>query len=143
MLVRGSCHCGNIGFALDWRPDPEDIPARACSCSFCRKHGGVWTACPEGALTVRIKDPAKVSAYRFGTKTADFHVCASCGAVPVVSSRIDGRLHAVVSVLAFDDVDPARLRQVPVSYDGEDEASRLARRATHWIPNVEFVQGGM
>jgi len=41
MLIRGSCHCGNISFHLDWSPDPAEIRARACDCTFCVKHGGV------------------------------------------------------------------------------------------------------
>src|SRR6516162_1844353 len=55
MLISGRCHCGNISFALDWRPEPSEIPARACTCSFCVKHGGVWTSCPTGSLTVSVK----------------------------------------------------------------------------------------
>lgn len=141
MLFQGSCHCGNITFALEWRPDPLDIPARACTCSFCRKHGGVWTSCPAGTLRVRVKDPAKVSTYAFETKTADFHVCATCGVVPVVSCRIGGRLHAVVSVNALEGVDPAMLRHAPISFDGERSGDRLARRARNWIPDVAFEQG--
>ncbi len=61
MLVHGKCHCGNISFSLAWEPDPAEIPARACSCSFCVKHGGVWTSNPRGALEVVIKDPSLVS----------------------------------------------------------------------------------
>src|SRR5262244_4303745 len=95
MLISGRCHCGNISFALDWRPEPSEIPARACTCSFCAKHGGVWTSCPTGSLTVSVKDRVCVSKYAFGTKTAEFHVCTACGVVPVVTSRIDGRLYAV------------------------------------------------
>src|ERR1700746_2479153 len=98
MLISGRCHCGNISFALDWRPEPLEIPARACTCSFCTKHGGVWTACPSGALKVNIAEPSSVSRYAFGTKTATFHICAKCGVVPVVTSAIEGRLYAVVSV---------------------------------------------
>jgi hypothetical protein len=49
MLISGRCHCGNISFALDWRPEPSEIPARACICSFCAKHGGVWTSCSTGS----------------------------------------------------------------------------------------------
>ena len=142
MLIHGSCHCGNIAFTLDWQPDPEEIPARACECSFCRKHGGVWTSCPSGVLKVRVLDCSMVSAYAFGTGTAEFHVCSRCGAVPVVSSRIDGHRYAVVNVNAFDDVDRSRLRRAAVSFDGEDEASRLARRARNWISSVEFESGG-
>jgi hypothetical protein len=90
---------------------------------------------------VRVQDPARRSTYAFGTRTADFHVCATCGAVPVVTSRIDGRLYAVVSVNAFDGVDPALIRRAPISFDGEGEGPRLARRARHWIGDVQFVQG--
>jgi hypothetical protein len=142
MLISGRCHCGNIAFALDWRPEPAEIPARACGCTFCQKHGGVWTSCPAGALRVTIKDAARVSRYTFGTKTADFHVCASCGNVPVVTSRIDGRLYAVVSVNAFEGVDASLLRRAPASFDGEDEAARLARRKRNWIADVQLIEGG-
>ena len=136
MLIRGRCHCGNISFSLTWDPDPKEIPARACGCSFCTKHGGVWTSNPKGKLEVAVKDPAAVSRYQFGTKTAEFHVCTRCGIVPVVSSRIDGRLYAVVSVNAFEDVDPALLKRGPTNFDGEGTDSRLARRARSWIPDV-------
>jgi hypothetical protein len=27
--------------ALTWDPEPAEIPARACNCSFCIKHGDV------------------------------------------------------------------------------------------------------
>src|SRR5437764_712256 len=91
MRISGSCHCGNITFSLDWRPEPAEIPARACSCSFCLKHGGLWTSCPTGSLRITIRQPALVSRYSFGTRTAEFQVCSSCGVVPVVTSRIDGR----------------------------------------------------
>lgn len=139
MLIHGACHCGNIAFDLDWRPDPREIPARACSCTFCTKHGGVWTSCPGGSLRVRVDEPARVSRYDFGTHTADFHVCARCGVVPVVTSRIDGVLYAVVNVNSFEGVDEALLRRSPSVLDDETEAVRLARRQRNWIADVEFV----
>lgn len=141
MLISGRCHCGNISFALDWTPEPTQIPARACTCSFCTKHGGVWTSCPGGSLAVTLREPSAVSRYAFGTRTAEFHVCARCGIVPVVTSRIAGRLYAVVSVNAFENVDPSLLKRAPASFDAEDEAARLARRARHWIPEVSFTEG--
>jgi len=140
MLIHGKCHCGNISFSLAWEPSPAEIPARACSCSFCTKHGGVWTSNPKGALEVLVQDPALVSKYAHGTRTAEFHVCSRCGVVPVVTSRIDGRLYAVVSVNAFEDVDPSLLRRAPTSFDGEGKDSRLARRKRGWIADVRFVE---
>lgn len=140
MLITGSCHCGNVAFELLWQPEPVEIPARACTCSFCTKHGGVWTSCPTGRLTVAIADEARVSLYTFGTKTAKFHVCTNCGVVPVVTSDIDGKTYAVVSVNAFHGVDRALLRHASSAFDAEDERSRLARRKRNWIPSVRFIK---
>ncbi len=139
MVIHGSCHCANIAFELAWEPDPREIPARACDCTFCTKHGGVWTSNPHGKLRVRVKDPARVSKYSFGSGTAVFHVCGRCGAVPVVTSRIDGTLYAVVSVNAFDGVDPALLKRAPVTFEGEIVDDRLARRKRGWIRDVDFA----
>ena len=134
--LHGRCHCGNIAFELDWPADTPEIPARECDCSFCRKHGGLWTTHPLARLRVRFSDAARVRAYEFGTRTAQFRICSRCGVVPLVTSRIGGRLYAVVSVNALEGLDPARLRRVPVSFEGESEATRLARRARYWIPEV-------
>lgn len=140
MLIKGRCHCGNISFSLTWEPDPVEIPARACGCSFCTRHGGVWTSNRSSALEVVVKDPALVSKYAFGTRTAEFHACARCGIVPVVTSRIDDQLYAVVSVNAFEGVDQSLLRRAPASFDGEGSETRLARRKRNWIANVRFIE---
>ena len=142
MLIRGSCHCRNISFVLDWEPGPTEIRARACSCSFCTKHGGVWTSSPSASLRIRVEDASAVSKYAFGTRTAVFHICARCGVVPVVTSEIEGRLYAVVSVNAFEDVERSLIEVAPVSFEEETETSRLARRKRGWIGNVQFAEGG-
>jgi hypothetical protein len=141
MKTAGRCHCGNIAFDLDWKSEPAEIPARACGCTFCVKHGGVWTSAPGGSLKVRVRDAAQVSKYKFGTGTAEFHICKSCGVVPLVTSRIDGHLYAVVSVNAFEDIDRSLLRSQAASFDGETEGVRLARRQRGWIADVEFANG--
>ena len=140
MLVQGKCHCGNISFTLDWEGDPPEIPARACGCTFCVKHGGVWTSNPKGRLTVGIRDPARANKYEFGTRTATFNVCAQCGSVPFVTSEIDGRLYAVVNVNMFDNVDPAWLRRGAADFEGEELGARLARRKRNWIADVRFAK---
>ncbi|ROU05345.1 GFA family protein [Lysobacter enzymogenes] len=141
MRIDGACHCGNIRFVLDWRDEPDAIAARACDCTFCVKHGGVWTARAEAALRLNLRDPQRVSRYAFGTGTADFLVCAHCGAVPAAVSRIEGRLYAVVNVNTFEGFDPARIQSAPASLDGETESARLARRQRNWIGEVEIVEG--
>src|SRR5437762_11741210 len=136
MRISGSCHCGNITFSLDWRPEPAEIPARACSCSFCLKHGGLWTSCPTGSLRITIRQPGLVSRYSFGTRTAEFQVCSSCGVAPVGTSRIHGRRYAVVSVNALQNIDPALLKLIAATYDGEREIARLPRRTRNSIAVV-------
>lgn len=140
MKITGKCHCGNISLDYIVTPDPREIPARVCTCSFCLKHGNVWTASPNGSLRIAIDDADRVHRYAFGTRTAEFHVCAVCGIVPVATSTIDGRGYAVVNVNTFENVEPTLLRRSPLSFDGEGTEDRLARRAKHWIPDVRYVQ---
>jgi hypothetical protein len=140
VLIRGKCHCGNISFSLHWEPDPAEIPARACICSFCRKHGGVWTAHPNGSLEVLVGDPSRATKYEFGTRTAQYHACTRCGIVPVVTCRIEDRLYAVVNVNTFEGVDPSLLRHSTMTFDGEETATRLARRKQNWISNVLYTE---
>jgi hypothetical protein len=139
--IRGSCHCRNVSYELAWPDDTRTIRARRCGCTFCVKHGGVWTSNPSGALAVSIARPLEVSRYEFGTGTAEFLVCARCGAVPLVMSRIAGRNYAVVNVNTFDGVDAARLEIAPASFDGEEVGDRLARRQRNWIPDVVVREG--
>jgi len=143
MLITGKCHCGNIAFDLQWEGDAPEIPARACACSFCVKHGGVWTANPAASLAVTVRDPTLVSKCLFGTRTATFHVCSCCGAVPLVTSEIDSHTYAVVNVNTFENVDPSQLRRGAVDFEGEDVESRLARRKRNWIADVRMTKGGV
>jgi len=142
MNLTGQCHCGNIALTLGWPEGSAGIPARACGCSFCVKHGGVWTSNANARLTVTIRDPARVTRYAFGTKTATFHVCARCGAVPFVTSEIDGHDYAVVNVNVLENVDPAWLRRAPADFEGESVESRLARRKRNWIADVRMQDAG-
>src|SRR5277367_5070924 len=108
MRIDGACHCKNIVFALDWPGTAAGVVARACNCSFCTKHGGVWTSNPAAKLLVAIRKTGAVSKYAFGTETATFYVCAHCGAVPIVTSEIGDQLYAVVNVNTFENFDSAR-----------------------------------
>ena len=141
MRLTGKCHCGNIGVELDWEGDPPRIPARACGCSFCVKHGGVWTSNPKAHLTIRIRERSLVSKYEFATRTATFHICTQCGVVPFVTCELDGRNFAVVNVNTLDNVEPTWLDRAQTSFEGEDLESRLARRKRNWISDVRIAKG--
>lgn len=138
MDISGGCHCGNIAFVFSIEPDPAEIAARACGCSFCVKHGGVWTSSPTASLRIDIKEEQAVSRYAFGTRTAQFHVCQRCGVVPLATSTIEGQEYAVVNVNTFENIPSALLRHAPASFEGEGEGDRLARRAKNWIADVGY-----
>jgi hypothetical protein len=99
----------------------------------------VWTSAPGGKLKIAIEEETLLSRYSFGTRTAEFHVCTRCGVVPVVTSRIDGSLYAVVSVNAFDGIDLSLIERTQSSFDGEGTDTRLARRQRNWISDVRYV----
>jgi len=132
--IHGSCHCGNIRFTLDWPGSGHTIPVRACGCGHCRKHRGVWTSHPTGRFRLAIADASQSGQYRFGTKTADFHVCKTCGVVPIVTCVIEGARYAVVNVNTFDNVDRSELAETPSNFEGESTESRVARRRRNWTP---------
>jgi hypothetical protein len=142
MLIDGKCHCGNIAFVLDWPGEPSEIAARECGCSFCIKHGGVWTSNRDASLSVTLRHAGLVSRYAFGTETAKFYVCGRCGAVPIVTSEIANHVYAVVNVNAFENFDALLVRRQPISFDGEEKESRLARREKNWIAAVRVIERG-
>lgn len=139
MQINGKCHCGNISFNLDWPGEQPEIQARACTCTFCRKHGGVWTSNPKAVLTVTVAEPGLVSEYEFGTQSAQFHVCTRCGVVPLVTSRIDAHTYAVANVNTFENVEPDQLRLATLEVSSEELDARLARRKRNWIADVRFL----
>ncbi len=134
--IHAGCHCGNIRVTIDWPGSREAIPSRACGCGLCTKHRAAWTSHPQGRFHLHVGDESRVTRYRFGTKTADFHVCASCGVIPIVTCTIEGRRYAVFNVNTFQDVDRSHLLETPTDFEGETTANRLARRRRNWTPEA-------
>ncbi|MGI9384098.1 MAG: GFA family protein [Methyloligellaceae bacterium] len=140
--IQGSCHCGNIRITLDWPDLGTNIPVRACGCNLCRKHGAVWTSHPDSRFDLRIADGAQMSRYRFGTQTADFHVCLTCGVVPIATCVIEGTEYAVINVNTFDDADRSELVETAADFEGETTENRLARRRRNWSPRAPGREEG-
>jgi hypothetical protein len=139
MEITGGCHCGNIRYVLNRAGDVSEIRIRRCGCTFCTKHGGSWTSHRDWALAAEIRNESLVSKYRFGTRTADFYVCARCGVVPIVVSAIDGRSYAVVNTNTFEGIDLSALASMATNFDGEGTGERLERRKRNWIGTIRIV----
>jgi hypothetical protein len=101
----------------------------------------VYTSHPDASLTARIADGTLLNKYAFGTETANFFVCRRCGAVPFVTSIIDGREFAVVNVNTFENVDATELESSTSDFDGEAVDERLGRRKRNWIGRVDVDIG--
>jgi len=134
--IDGSCHCGNIHLVLQWPGPNTEMGVRMCACSFCQKHAGAWTSHRDARLTIDIVNKSLMTKYRFGTKTADFYVCSTCGVVPFVLSEIKGRVYAVVNVNSLHDTDRLVSSRSATDFDGEEKGTRLDRRRQNWIPDV-------
>ncbi len=139
MHIEGKCHCGTITYGLRWPGEATNIPVRACSCSFCTKHGGAYTSHRDAELAAVVHDEALVSRDMFGTETAEFYLCSRCGVVPFVTSMIEGNLYAVVNVNSFEGIDPSCFSRAVTDFDGETTESRLDRRKRNWIPTVTIA----
>jgi hypothetical protein len=133
--LHGSCHCGNVEFTLLTEQSEHSLVPRRCGCTMCRRHGASWVSDPDARLELRCRDAACLSLYQFGQKTSRWIVCAQCGVLTAVISRIDGRLRAVVrsqSMIEHRFSAP----EAATDFDDESVESRLARRARSWIGSV-------
>jgi len=140
--IHGSCHCGNIRVTFDWPDSGPAIPVRACGCGLCTKHRAAWTSHRDGRFYLRIADDSRVTLYRFGTKTADFHVCLTCGVIPIVTCMIEGTRYAVFNANTFDDLDRSQLVETATNFEGEATENRIARRRRNWTPEAVRNEGG-
>jgi hypothetical protein len=132
--LTGRCHCGALQLTFQSPMRPEQLPLRACQCSFCRKHGVRSTSDPAGRVTIMIGDPEMLQCYRFGTRTTDTLVCRNCGIYLAAVTEIDGALYAVINVNALDDSAPFDREPEAMHYDHESAEQRIARRRVKWTP---------
>ena len=134
----GACHCHNLELRLESDKTPLELPLRTDTCSFCNKHHAVYTSDPQGEVHIVVRDTNLVEPYRFGTKTADFLLCRSCG-VFVAAFMPESSLAVInVNVLEARAAFFANELHV-VDLDAESLDERLARRKARWTPVRSFV----
>jgi hypothetical protein len=140
MTLHGRCHCGSVELTFEASVPAAELELRADQCSFCRRHGARTTSDPRGRVTIRIRGGTDPIRYRFGHRTADFLVCARCGIYVAAVMREEGGAWATVNVNTLEPSEAFAREAVPVSYEGETEAERRARRRARWTPAV-VVEG--
>lgn len=133
---RGCCHCGALAYDFRTGLAPAAWSVRACQCSFCLKHAGVYTSDPQGSVRFLVKDPALLMRYRFGHKTADFVFCGRCGGYLGAVTEEGGQRLAVLNIRAMDPLPAGLPQEQPMSYEGESADDRSSRRRQRWTPVV-------
>ena len=134
----GGCHCGNLSYVFEASAGLDVLGLRADQCSFCTAHRARTTSDPKGAMRITVRDPALLSRYRFGLKTADFLVCSHCGHYIGALMEDGGQSWFTVNANTFRSPPPDHVPVAPVDYDAEDVPARIARRKQKWTPVVEF-----
>lgn len=130
----GACHCGALRWTLASTLAPEELPARACQCGFCLRHGALTTSDPGGTLRFECADPALLLRYRFATRSAEFLVCARCGAYCGALMAEGGRWFGIANLNTLTGRERLAPQVQPFDYEGESEPDRRARRQARWTP---------
>lgn len=138
ILLEGGCHCGANRYRLHWPQAGTRLPARRCTCTFCKRFNGTWTSHPDAALNILESSEHPLSRYRFGTATADFLFCSRCGVALVATCEVAGSLRAVVNVNTLDGVEDLEWDRSDSVLDAETLDQRLGRRMKNWIAQVEL-----
>jgi hypothetical protein len=133
----GACHCKNIELRLESDKTALELGLRTDTCSFCHKHHALYTSDPEGALHITMHDADLVTRYRFGTKTADFLSCKTCGVF--LAAYMPEAALAVINVNALESRAAFLANELKVvDLDAETLEQRLLRRKARWTPVLSF-----
>jgi hypothetical protein len=137
-----SCHCGNLSARYECSAPPAALPLRACACGFCRKHNARTTSDPKGRAEIVVRDPAALTRYRFGQRTADFLVCGNCGVyLGALFTDEDGKAYVTLNANTFANAQALPDTAEAVHYDKESVAEKNARRRVRWTPASLRIAG--
>jgi hypothetical protein len=114
MLYEGSCHCGNIAFAVEG----EFTEAIDCNCSLCRRRGGLLAFVPREKLVLKTPEE-NLSTYTFNSHVIQHRFCATCGIAPFGEGvGPSGAAMASINLRRIPEIDLGAL--TVVAYDGKD-----------------------
>ncbi len=129
-LISGQCHCGHV--TVEFRITSDKLRARACQCSFCRRHGAKTVTDTDGFA--EIASQGAIHRYRFGLMTADYLLCPECGTYVASALEADGITRVTLNAAGLRMEPWADGVAQPVDYSGETLHERLDRRRAAWTP---------
>ncbi len=125
------CHCGAL-IARYWTGIPVSRwTPRGCACRYCQAQGALYVSDPEGRLQFIEVHAGALVPYLFGTHTAQFLSCHTCG-IYLGARAIAGD----VGILNVRTLQP--WIELPaaamVDHGAEDAVRRVERRRARWTP---------
>lgn len=130
----GACHCGALEFTYQTRVAVRSWPLIACQCDFCRGHGSLAAADPDGTVRFRYVQPDRLRRYRFALRTADFLICRECGIYVGAVMMTGAGAVACVNVNALRERPKGMTAPKAVNYRNESLEVRRNRRRERWTP---------
>lgn len=111
----GSCHCGAVRFACDV---DLDAGTSRCNCSVCAK-GRFWKAIVRAGAFRLLQGGDALSGYQFGGRAIHHLFCRICGIKPFGRGDMEelGGTFYAINVACLDDIAPAELAALPVTYE--------------------------
>jgi hypothetical protein len=132
----GGCHCGNLRLRLQLTRLPAEYATRSCSCSFCRAHATRTVSDPDGHVEIQADDWSRIERYRFGSGTADYLLCRTCGVYIGAVCETELGTRAVTNVNSLADRASFPQASSFPDHDNEPVKARMTRRAANWTPAV-------
>lgn len=133
----GTCHCQAIGFAFHTAVPVGQWGMRTCECTFCQAHGPLYTSDPAGKLEFFEREAGLLNRYRFGTRNADFMLCARCGVYVGARMESEDRAFGIINIRALRPIPRGLPEAKAMNYDGEAGGERTQRWEARWTPIVQ------
>lgn len=128
MSLQGSCRCRNI--LLHWQCRDYSLVPRACQCAYCVRQHAAWVSKSGTALHAVIHDPRQHRVVEQGPAGAQFHECAHCNDVVLVTADIDGELYGAANARCV--VNPRGFQN---AVPGDTTALSVAAKRERWRLN--------
>lgn len=109
MEYEGSCHCGQVKFAVEG----EISSVTSCNCSMCQRKGVLLWFVPRSAMTLLTPDE-DARTYVFNKHVIKHRFCATCGVHPFGEGKDPaGNDIAAINARCIDGLD---LAAIPVKH---------------------------
>lgn len=101
MKYQGSCHCGNVAFAVEG----ELSSVMSCNCSICSRKGALMWFVPHAALQLTMP-ASNLATYTFNKHVIQHRFCPACGIHPF-GEGVDpeGNRMAAINVRCLEGID--------------------------------------